>query len=120
MSVDLASTLRGTGAGWDASRTGALSGIKVLDLSRFIAGPLCAQNLGDLGADVIKVERIGGEDTRFNQPQYNGKSLYTMLFNRNKRGVTLNTRSSEGQALLKKLAAWADVIVENFRPGTLD
>lgn len=107
-------------ATWDPDRTGALSGVRVLDLSRFIAGPQCAQNLGDLGADVIKVERVGGEDTRRNEPQYNDKSLYTALFNRNKRAVTINTRSDEGQELLLKLAEWADVIVENFRPGTLE
>lgn len=107
-------------ATWDPDRKGALAGIRVLDLSRFIAGPQCAQNLGDLGADVIKVERLGGEDTRRNEPQYNDKSLYTALFNRNKRAVTIDTRSSEGQELLLGLAAWADVIVENFRPGTLE
>ncbi|GGF18229.1 CaiB/BaiF CoA transferase family protein [Subtercola lobariae] len=107
-------------ATWDPSRKGALAGVHVLDLSRFIAGPVTAQNLGDLGADVIKVERIGGEDTRHNEPQYNGKSLYTAIFNRNKRGVTINTRSAEGKDLLLSLASWADVIVENFRPGTLE
>lgn len=99
---------------------GALAGVRVLDLSRFIAGPVCAQNLGDMGADVIKVERIGGEDTRHNEPRYNGKSLYTALFNRNKRAITLDTRSPKGQEMLRGLAAWADVIVENFRPGTLE
>lgn len=105
---------------WDASRVGALSGVRVLDLSRFIAGPMCAQNLGDLGAEVVKVERIGGEDTRNNEPQYGGKSLYTALFNRNKRGMTIDTRNPDGQELLRSLAGWADVLVENFRPGTLE
>lgn len=105
---------------WNADGCGPLDGVRVLDLSRFIAGPQCAQNLGDLGADVVKIERIGGEDTRRNEPSYNGKSLYTALFNRNKRAVTLNTRSDEGQELLLELAEWADVIVENFRPGTLE
>lgn len=108
-----------TFASWDPSRTGALSDVHVLDLSRFIAGPLCAQNLADMGADVIKVERLGGEDTRHNQPRYGDKSLYTAIFNRNKRAITLDTRSEDGQALLLRLAGWADVIVENFRPGTL-
>lgn len=105
---------------WDPSAKGALDGIRVLDLSRFIAGPLCAQNLGDLGADVIKVEGLNGEDARANSPAVNGKALYTMLYNRNKRAITLNARDPEGRALLKRLAEWADVLVENFRPGTLD
>lgn len=109
-----------TPASWDSTREGALTGVRVLDLSRFIAGPQCAQNLGDLGADVIKVERLGGEDTRRNEPQYKEKSLYTALFNRNKRAVTIDTRSVEGQEILLQLAEWADIIVENFRPGTLD
>jgi crotonobetainyl-CoA:carnitine CoA-transferase CaiB-like acyl-CoA transferase len=105
---------------WDPAARGALQGVKVLDLSRFIAGPLCAQNLGDLGADVIKVERPTGEDSRFTEPAIHGKALYTMMYNRNKRALGLNSRDPEGRALLHRLAAWADVIVENFRPGTLD
>jgi len=105
---------------WDRDAKGALSGVRVLDLSRFIAGPLCAQNLGDLGADVIKVEGLTGEDARANSPAINGKALYTMMYNRNKRAITLNARTDEGRALLRRLASWADVIVENFRPGTLD
>jgi crotonobetainyl-CoA:carnitine CoA-transferase CaiB-like acyl-CoA transferase len=105
---------------WDRSARGALAGVHVLDLSRFIAGPLCAQNLGDLGADVIKVERPGGEDSRATAPAINGKALYTMLYNRNKRALSLNSRAPEGRALLHRLAEWADVIVENFRPGTLE
>ena len=105
---------------WNTAARGALDGIHVLDLSRFIAGPLCAQNLGDLGADVIKVERPGGEDSRATEPAINGKALYTMLYNRNKRAITLNARAQQGRALLRSLAEWADVIVENFRPGTLD
>lgn len=105
---------------WDRSARGALSGVKVLDLSRFIAGPLCAQNLGDLGADVIKVESPDGEDARRTSPAVNGKAVYTMLYNRNKRAITLNARSATGRQLLGRLAQWADVIVENFRPGTLD
>jgi len=105
---------------WDPNAKGILNGVKVLDLSRFIAGPVCAQNLGDLGADVSKVERIGGEDTRMNEPQYSGKSLYTALFNRNKRSMTVDTRSPEGGEILRRLVEWSDVLVENFRPGTLD
>src|SRR5262249_28775338 len=69
-----------------------LAGVRVLDLSRFIAGPLCAQILGDLGAEVIKVERPGGEDARFQGPTVNGEAIYPLVFNRNKLGITLDTR----------------------------
>jgi crotonobetainyl-CoA:carnitine CoA-transferase CaiB-like acyl-CoA transferase len=98
----------------------ALSGIKVLDLSRFIAGPLCAQMLGDMGAEVIKVERPAGEDARHHAPFVNGESLYTMMYNRNKLGATLDSRHPEAHAILEKLVRWADVLVENYRPGTLE
>ncbi len=98
---------------------GPLDGIRVLDLSRFIAGPFCAQMLGDMGADVIKVERPGGEDARHHSPFYEGASIYTMVFNRNKRAVTLNTRHPEARAILEKLIRASDVLVENYRPGTL-
>ena len=98
---------------------GPLDGIRVLDLSRFIAGPFCAQMLGDMGADVIKVERPGGEDARHHSPFYEGASIYTMVFNRNKRAVTLNTRHPEASAILEKLIRASDVLVENYRPGTL-
>ncbi len=72
---------------------GSLDGLRVLDLSRFIAGPYCGMLLGDHGADVIKVERTGsGDDVRQIQPQVNGQSVYFMVFNRNKRGITLDFR----------------------------
>jgi len=100
--------------------TGALHGLKVLDLSRFIAGPFCAQMLGDMGAEVVKVERPGGEDARHHAPFYKGESVYTMVFNRNKRGVTLSTRHPDAHTLLERLVQWADVLVENYRPGTLE
>ena len=99
--------------------SGPLTGIKVLDLSRFIAGPFCAQMLGDMGAEVIKVERPGGEDARHHEPFYKGASVYTMIFNRNKRAITLSTRHKEARAILEKLVRRSDVLVENFRPGTL-
>ncbi len=99
---------------------GALDGIRVIDLSRFIAGPFCAQMLGDMGAEVIKIERSEGEDARHHAPFYKGESVYTMIYNRNKRGVTLNTRHPQARALLERLIAQAEVLVENFRPGTLE
>jgi crotonobetainyl-CoA:carnitine CoA-transferase CaiB-like acyl-CoA transferase len=90
-------------------------------LSRFIAGPFCAMQLADLGADVVKVERAGkGEETRQNLPQLNGESLYFMSFNRNKRSMTLDFRNPDDQETLRKLIAKADVLIENFRPGTME
>ena len=104
-----------------ASNASSLSGIKVLDLSRFIAGPHCAMLLGDLGADVVKVERTrAGDDTRSLGPYIAGESIYFMMFNRNKRSLTLNFRNPEAQDLLRRLVLEADVLVENFRPGTME
>lgn len=98
---------------------GALSGVKVLDLSRFIAGPLCAQILGDFGAEVLKVERPAGEDSRHHPPYFRGESVYTMLYNRNKSGITLDTRHPDALPILESLIEWADIVVENYRPGTI-
>lgn len=101
--------------------TASLQGLKVLDLSRFIAGPHCAMILGDLGAEVVKVERTrGGDDTRSLGPYLEGESLYFMMFNRNKRSLTLDFRNPEAQDLLRRLVAEADVLIENFRPGTME
>ncbi len=100
---------------------GALDGVRVVDLSRFIAGPYCAMLLGDMGADVIKVEPPGrGENSRAYGPFVEGESLYTMVFNRNKRSLTLDLRTEAGKALLSDLLRKADVLVENFVPGTLE
>ena len=100
---------------------GALDGIRVVDLSRFIAGPYCAMLLGDMGADVVKVEPPGrGENSRAFGPFVEGESLYTMVFNRNKRSLTLDLRSEQGKEVLRELLRTADVLVENFVPGTLE
>lgn len=100
---------------------GALAGLKVLDLSRYIAGPFCGMLLGDMGADVIKIETPEkGENTRAFHPRVAGSSLYTMVFNRNKRSMTLNFRHPEAQAVLRDLMQQADVVIENFLPGTLE
>jgi crotonobetainyl-CoA:carnitine CoA-transferase CaiB-like acyl-CoA transferase len=96
-----------------------LDGIRVLDLSRFIAGPYCAQMLGDMGAEVIKIERPAGEDARHHAPFYKGESVYTMVYNRNKRAATLDTRHPEAKEILEALVRKSDVLVENYRPGTL-
>jgi succinate---hydroxymethylglutarate CoA-transferase len=101
---------------------GALEGLRVLDLTRILAGPLCAQILGDMGADVIKVEPPGtGDDTRtWGPPFAGGESAYFLGLNRNKRSVTLNMAGEAGQEILAQLLRKADVLVENFKLGTLE
>ena len=98
-----------------------LEGIKVLDLTRALAGPFCALMLGDYGADVIKIERPGaGDDTRKWGPPFIGEeSAYFLSVNRNKRSLTLNLRDEKAQQVFLKLAADADVIVENFTPDVM-
>jgi formyl-CoA transferase len=100
---------------------GALENITVLDVSRVLAGPYCGALLGDFGARVIKVEQPGrGDDGRFYGPYENGESLYFGNLNRNKYGITLNLKDERGKELFKKLVLRSDVLVENFRPGTMD
>lgn len=106
-----------------------LNGIRILDITRALAGPYCTMMLGDLGADVIKVERPGvGDETRGWGPpfvgepygNYPGESAYFIAANRNKRSITVNIQSREGQDILRKLAGVCDVLVENYRTGDLD
>lgn len=101
---------------------GPLEGIRVLDLSRVLAGPFCTMILGDLGADVIKVEQPGsGDDTRqWGPPWAGGESAYYLCVNRNKRSLTLNLKHERGREILVELARDCDVVVENFRVGMLD
>ncbi len=99
----------------------ALEGIRVVDLSRFIAGPYCAMMLGDMGAEVLKIEKPGiGEPARGYQPQIGGRSAYSLVFNRNKKGVALDLRRDADLDTLRALCTKADVLVENFRPGTME
>jgi succinate---hydroxymethylglutarate CoA-transferase len=100
---------------------GALAGIRVLDLTRVLAGPTCAMMLGDLGADVIKVEPpSGGDDTRgWGPPFVGGESAYFLAANRNKRSMTLNLAVPAGQKLLAGLIQRADIVIDNFKLGTL-
>ena len=111
-----------------SSSAGALAGIKVLDLSRVLAGPWCTQVLADLGADVVKVERPGmGDDTRQWGPPFlkdaegndTTQASYFTACNRNKRSVTIDMATPEGQALIKQMALQADIVVENFKVGGL-
>ena len=112
----------------DTLPAGALAGVRVLDLSRVLAGPWAGQLLADLGADVVKVERPGaGDDTRAWGPpwltdpagQSTGESAYYLSANRNKRSVTIDIASKEGQRLVRELASRADVVLENFKVGGL-
>ena len=107
---------------------GPLRGIRILDLSRVLAAPFCVQTLGDLGADVIKIERpASGDESRqwgppwFKDPQGNptSESAYFMSANRNKRSVAVDLAKPEGQALIRKLAEQADICIENFKVGDL-
>jgi len=101
---------------------GPLDGIQILDLTRILAGPFATMRLGDMGARVIKVEMPGqGDDTRiFGPPFVEGESAYYLSINRNKKSITLNLRSEKGKEVLSKLIEASDLIIENFRPGTLE
>src|ERR687888_2287246 len=99
----------------------ALDGITVLDLTRVLSGPYCTMLLGDMGARVIKIEQPGkGDDTRaWGPPFLDGESAYFLSINRNKESLTLDFKHPEGRAIVDRLIDRADVLVENFRPGTL-
>jgi formyl-CoA transferase len=102
--------------------TGPLAGIRVVELGQVIAGPFCGQLLGDLGADVIKVEPPGAGDVlrQWGRGDASGGSVWWQVAARNKRSVTIDLRREEGQDLVRDLAAQADILIENFRPGTLE
>ena len=100
---------------------GTLEGITVIDLTRVLAGPYCTMFLADMGANVIKVEVPGkGDDTRTYAPSFHGESAYFINLNRNKRSLTLNLKSAKGKQILKDLVKKADILIENFRPGTME
>jgi len=113
------------------SGEGPLAGIRILDLTRVLAGPLCTMTLGDMGADVVKVEQPGqGDDTRAWGPPFSGAvdgagpgalplSAYYLSVNRNKRSLTLDLKSEEGRELLGRLIRRADVVIDNFKLGTM-
>src|SRR5262245_32121310 len=102
--------------------TGPLSGLRVLELAQIMAGPTCGIMLADLGADVVKVERVpGGDDTRLmNRPSVRGESAAFMAMNRNKRGIALNLKLPAAQQALKRMVSRADVVTENYRKGTME
>lgn len=107
----------GAGAAW----AGPLAGLRVLDLTRVLAGPFATQILGDLGAEIIKVEPPGrGDETRGFAPFVGGESHYFLGLNRGKRSLVLDLRDPEGAGILRELAAKADVLIENYRPGVME
>lgn len=98
-----------------------LEGIRVIEFARHLAGPFAGMTLGDLGADVIKIEAPNrGDDTRRFPPYWNGESAYYLSTNRNKRSITLNVGTADGQQIAAQLIKDADILIENFRPGTLE
>jgi crotonobetainyl-CoA:carnitine CoA-transferase CaiB-like acyl-CoA transferase len=98
----------------------ALSHVRVLDLTRFLAGPFCTTMLADMGADVVKIEAPkGGDEGRYGYPPVDGVPVFFMALNRNKRGITLDLRKDEGKAIFRRLLPHFDVLVENFAGGTL-
>ncbi len=103
-------------------RRGPLRGMKVIELAHIMAGPVCGLMLADMGADVIKVEKMpGGDDTRRSvPPEIDGESAAFMMMNRNKRGVAINLKDVQGKAVLRRLLHDADVVIENYRRGTME
>lgn len=101
---------------------GPLSGLKVIELAHIMAGPVCGQLLADMGADVIKVEKVpGGDDTRrMVPPEIDGESAAFMILNRNKRGSAINIKTDAGRAVLLRLLDSADIVIENYRVGTME
>ncbi|MEY3989505.1 MAG: hypothetical protein RI985_586, partial [Chloroflexota bacterium] len=99
-----------------------LANLRVLDLTRALTGPYCTQMLGDMGADIIKIEQPGvGDNSRaWGPPFEGGESSYYLSVNRNKRSMALNLRNEHSAAIMHKLVAQSDIIIENFVPGTMD
>ena len=103
------------------TRKGPLTGMRVIELAHIMAGPVCGLMLADLGADVIKVEKASGDDSRrFVPPEINGEPAAFLMMNRNKRGIALDLKTQEGCEVLKRLVKHADVLIENYRRGTME
>ncbi len=104
-----------------AERHGPLKGVKVIELAHIMAGPVCGLMLADMGADVIKVEKMpGGDDTRRSvPPDIDGESAAFMMMNRNKRGIAVNLKHEQGKAVVRRLLRDADVVIENYRRDTI-
>jgi crotonobetainyl-CoA:carnitine CoA-transferase CaiB-like acyl-CoA transferase len=105
-----------------APHPGPLAGMRVLELAQIMAGPTCGMMLADLGADVIKIEKLpGGDDSRgYREPRINGISAPFLMMNRNKRGMAVNLKDARGREILLRMVRDADVLTENFRHGTME
>jgi crotonobetainyl-CoA:carnitine CoA-transferase CaiB-like acyl-CoA transferase len=104
-----------------SEKTGPLKGMRVIELAHIMAGPVCGLMLADMGADVIKVEKPTGDDSRrFTPPEIEGESAAYMMMNRNKRGISLNLKDPDAVDILRKMLAEADVVIENYRKGTME
>src|SRR3982751_3361516 len=99
---------------------GALDGMRVLELARYQAGPRGGIILSDLGAEVIKVEKLGGEETRRSEPVVRGQSVYFAVYNRGKKSLCLDMRTDEGKAIFAALVPKADIVLQNFRPDVME
>ncbi len=101
---------------------GPLTGLKVIELAHIMSGPTCGMLLADMGADVIKVEKIpGGDDTRrFTPPEIDGEAAAFLMMNRNKRGIAVNLKTQSGKDILRRLLSTADVVTENYRTGAME
>src|ERR1700681_3174562 len=97
---------------------GSLDGLRVLELARYQAGPRGGMILSDLGAEVIKIEKLGGEETRKSEPMVRGQSVYFSVYNRGKKSLCLDMRTERGKEILAALVPPADIVFKNFRPGT--
>src|SRR5204862_4995162 len=105
----------------ESTWAGPLAGIRVIDLTRVLAGPFCTQSLGDLGAEVLKIEPPGlGDETRHFPPFVAGESHYFLGVNRNKKSLVIDLQQQAGADILRRLVADADILVDNGRPGVMD
>ena len=102
------------------SEATALDGVRLLDLGRYQAGPRCALMFARMGAEVIKVESLRGDESRGNGPRVRGQSAYWVQYNSGKKSLAIDLRREEGKAVLRDLVKVSDVFLQNFRPGTID
>src|SRR5262245_6912184 len=105
---------------WSDAMAGALDGVRVLELARYQAGPRGGMILSDLGAEVIKIEKLGGEETRKSEPIVRGQSVYFTVYNRGKKSLCLDMRTERGKEIFAALVPTADIVLQNFRPGVME
>src|SRR5690349_10299474 len=112
--------MSGTGVFGGMEMAGSLEGIRVLELARYQAGPRGGMIMSDLGAEVIKIEKIGGEETRKSEPVVRGQSVYFTVYNRGKKSMCLDMRTERGKEIFAALVPKADIVLQNFRPGVME